>query len=331
MTPEQLRIFVDPTTGSPLELVNPKIVGGHVESGVLAAKSNGSEYPIDAFIPRFVPPDNYAQNFGLQWQIHRNTQLDSYTGTTYSRDRIFATTNWPTNLTGQRILEAGSGAGRFTEILASTGAEIVSFDFSEAVVANHHSNGRRANVRIFQGDIYRIPLPKGSFDKVICIGVLQHTPDVAKTFRCLAEMVRPGGELVVDAYPRRLQDMLHWKYLLRPLTTRVSPPALYKFVSWYAPKLIPFAKLARKVGGRAGHRLVPILDQSDKKVSAEVQRDWTVLDTYDALSPRYDDPQTPATLTRWFTECGFENIEVLSDVPNACSLLGRARRRQSAT
>ena len=326
MTPGQLKIFVDPVDGKALELRDANVVDGQVKAGALSAGPGGSTYPILAFVPRFVAPQNYADNFGLQWQAHRRTQLDSQTGSTLSRDRMVATTNWPADMRGMRILEAGSGAGRFTEILAATGGEVVSFDYSSAAVANYENNRRFPNVAVFQGDIYQIPLRKASFDKVICLGVLQHTPDVGRSFRSLAEMVRPGGELVVDVYPRRLRAMLHWKYALRPLTTSLPPPLLYRLVSWYAPKLVPVAKLARRVAGRAGQRLVPILDQSDKPVAPEVQRDWTVLDTYDALSAKFDTPQTPAALRRFFEENGFVNVEVLTDVPKAFPLFGRGRR-----
>ena len=325
MIPERLDGFVDPATGAPLRLEHPHLVGGHVESGTLLA-ADGARFPIAAFVPRFVPQDNYAKNFGLQWQLHQRTQLDSHTGTDYSRRRLFATTGWPADLTGQRVLEAGSGAGRFTEVLATTGADIASFDYSEATVANYQTNGQNRNVTIFQGDIYRIPFPPRSFDKVICLGVLQHTPDVERSFRSLADMVRPGGQLVVDVYPRRLRAMLHWKYALRPLATRLAPDTLYRVVSWYAPKLMPVAKLARRLAGRAGHRLIPILDQSDKDVSPELQRDWTILDTYDALSPRYDQPQTAATLRDWFEAAGFVDVEVAADVPDTGGLFGRGRR-----
>src|SRR5258706_10000809 len=206
---------------------------------------------------------------------------------------------------GERILEAGSGAGRFTEVLAATGARIFTFDYSDAVVANFQNNAAKGDITFFQGDIYRIPFPKASFDRVICLGVIQHTPDVHKTFQCLAEMVRPGGHLAVDFYQKILQQMLHWKHVMRPLTKRMKADRLYRVVSWYAPKLMPIAKVMRKIGGRARARLVPILDQSDKAVPLAVQRDLTILDTYDALSPAYYKPQTHATIAAWFAECGF--------------------------
>ncbi|MBL8762880.1 MAG: hypothetical protein JNM07_01255 [Phycisphaerae bacterium] len=97
---------------------------------------------------------------------------------------------------------------------------------------------------------------------------------------------------------------------MRPLTKRMSPSALYAFVNWYAPKLMPLARVMHAVGGRAGRRLVPILDQQDKRVSREVQRDWTILDTYDALGPAYDQPQTFETVRRWFDEAGFRDVEM---------------------
>ena len=262
------------------------------------------------FLPRFVDRGNYADNFGLQWQRHAKTQLDSETGATYSRDRFFATTGWAEDLSGQRVLEAGSGAGRFTEIIVQTGASLFSFDYSDAVIANYANNGHNPNCVIFQGDIYRIPFPEKSFDKVVCMGVIQHTPEVRAAFQSLVSMVRPGGELVVDWYLKGWRQMLHWKYLMRPVTTRMDSGRLYDWVNWYAPKLMPAARLMRRVGGRAGHRFVPILDQSDKAVSSEVQRDWTILDTYDALSARYDTPQKDATVRAWFEEFGFKDIRV---------------------
>ena len=108
--------------------------------------------------------------------------------------------------------------------------------------------------------------------------------------------------------------MVHWKYLLRPLTKRMRHERLHAFVAWYVPRLIPVARALNRIAGAAGRRLVPVLDQTDKAVSQTIQREWAVLDTYDALSARYDQPQTDATLQRWFAECGLTGIEVRSGI-----------------
>ena len=68
--------------------------------------------------------------------------------------------------------------------------------------------------------------------------------------------------------------MVHWKYLLRPLTKRMRPERLHAFVAWYVPKLIPVARALNRIAGAAGRRLVPILDQTDKAVSHVIQREW---------------------------------------------------------
>ena len=61
-------------------------------------------------------------------------------------DRLFNVTGWDKRLKGEKILEVGSGAGRFTEILLGTGAEITSFDYSNAVTANYNNNYDRGNL-----------------------------------------------------------------------------------------------------------------------------------------------------------------------------------------
>jgi ubiquinone/menaquinone biosynthesis C-methylase UbiE len=309
MRAEQFQQFIDPNNGVPLRLQNSVPSGEDIISGDLVSQDGQIRGTVKDSIPRFVSPDNYAANFGLQWRAHAGTQLDSRNGSNYSAQRIFESTGWPADMRGQRILEAGSGAGRFTEILAKTGADLFTFDFSRAVEANYSNNKRFPNVCFFQADIYRIPLPDEYFDRVICLGVLQHTPDVAATFQALARKVKPGGYLAVDVYPKTIWQVVHWKYLLRPITTRMKPEPLYTFVKWYAPKLMPLAKIMRGIGGRAAARLVPILDQSDKNVAPEVQLDWTILDTYDALSAAYDQPQTDRTIREWYKAGGFDVIE----------------------
>ncbi len=269
-----------------------------------------ADYAITGAIPRFVPRENYAGTFGYQWNLHRRTQLDSYTGLTISRDRLFGVTHWPQDLRGQRVLEAGSGAGRFTEVLATTGATIFSFDYSTAVDANFVNNGTHANVNLFQGDIFNIPLAPASFDKVLCLGVLQHTPDPARAFASLAAQVRRGGELVVDAYTRSLAALLQWKYLLRPLTKRMNNASLYRLIERATPPLVPVAAALRRLAGRAGARLVPIVEYSHLGLPQELNRQWAILDTFDMYSPAHDHPQSLATVRTWFEEAGFDRIDV---------------------
>lgn len=277
-------------------------------------------------IPRYVGDEHYASSFGLQWNRHARTQLDSTTGLPISRDRFFAVTAWPVRMDGECILEAGCGAGRFTEVLAATGADVWSFDLSDAVEANHANHGHLPNTHIFQASIDAIPFAPGQFDRVLCLGVLQHTPNPAAAFRALAAQVRPGGYLAIDVYRRDLAAFLQWKYVLRPMTKRLPPERLYRMVATVVPQLLPAARLARRVSGRVGARLFPIAEYSHLGLSDDLAREWAILDTFDMYSPAYDHPQTLRTVRQWFADARFEDV-VVERGPNG--IIGRGRRPET--
>ena len=283
----------------------------------------GAAYAVLSGIPRFVSPENYSSSFGLQWNRHRRTQLDSYVGKPISENRLFATTGWPRTMPSARVLEAGSGAGRFTEVLCRTGAAVYSFDYSNAVDANALNNGACANLHVFQGDILAIPLPEASFDHVLCLGVLQHTPDPRRSFLSLAHYVKPGGDLVIDVYRRSLAAALQWKYLLRPLTRRMQAARLYHLIEAIVPPLIGPTRWLRRAAGRAGTRLSPIVEYSHLDLTPAHNFEWAVLDTFDMYAPAYDRPQTAAEVRRWFAEAGLAEAEVFNG-PNG--IVGRGRR-----
>lgn len=263
----------------------------------------------------------YTDSFGFQWTAHARTQLDSHSGKPISRDRLFGVTGWPARMDGQRILEAGSGAGRFTEVLLTTGAEVWSFDDSDAVDANRANNGRAPNLRLFRSDIYGVTFHE-RFDKILCLGVLQHTPDPRRAFLRLAQYLKPGGEIVVDVYEKRLTALLSWKYLLRPITRRMDRRRLYAIVAAIVPVLLPVAITLRKVMGRFGARLVPVKEYSDLGLDLATHIQWSILDTFDNLSPAYDKPQSIATVREWFAAAGLRDARVWRG-PNG--LIGKGR------
>jgi 2-polyprenyl-3-methyl-5-hydroxy-6-metoxy-1,4-benzoquinol methylase/uncharacterized protein YbaR (Trm112 family) len=296
---------------------------GVVKDGTIRCESCGATFPIVTGIPRFVPVSNYAESFGFQWNIHSRTQLDSHSGMPISHDRLWAALGGKEDLRGQRVLEAGSGAGRFTEILAASGAEVFTFDYSSAVDANARNHETSTNVHFFQGDIFNVPLTEASFDKVICLGVLQHTPDPQAAFRSLTKFVKTGGLLVVDVYRRDLAALLQWKYLLRPITRRMPKETLYRLIATITPPLVPLAKRLRRIAGRTGARLVPIVEYSHLGLPPALNVQWAVLDTFDMYSPAHDHPQSLDAVNHWFQDAGFEDIRVRRG-PNG--VVGSGRR-----
>jgi hypothetical protein len=122
---EHLKYLRCPKSGAELTLTDAVEENGRVREGRLVSPS-GESYPIVKFVPRFVDADNYAANFGFEWQVHARTQFDADAKHKMSEERVFGVTGWSRDLKGEVILEAGSGSGRFTEHLLSTGAMVVS-------------------------------------------------------------------------------------------------------------------------------------------------------------------------------------------------------------
>jgi SAM-dependent methyltransferase len=302
---------------------------GRIRTGTLTCIHCSTRAPIIRYIPRFVPLENYAASFGLEWKIHRRTQYDSHSGVRLSELRFFAETRWPRDLAGEVIIEVGSGSGRFTTQAASTGATVLSLDYSEAVEANYASNGGRDNVLIVQGDIYQMPFRAEYADRLFCFGVLQHTPDPRRAFLSLPRHVKPGGWIVADVYAKSfLSVVLSTKYWIRPLTRRIAPDKLYRLTRRYINVMWPVARIVRRIPtiGKALNWRLLIADYSDAISDDGVLREWAYLDTFDMLAPRYDSPQMLRTVKRWCLEADLVDAEVGYGV-NVTS--GRTSQRRS--
>lgn len=265
-------------------------------------------------IPRFVPDDGYAESFGDQWNAYRRVQLDSATGKPLSRERLFGGTGWPERLDGERILEIGAGAGRFTEVLLDAGAEVWAVDASSAVDAVRANLGEHERLHLAQADLFDLPFDRGSFDRVLCLGVLQHTPDPRAAFVTICDHARPGGFVAADVY-RRAPYVDRWsaKTLWRPITTRMPRALLRRIVEWYIPRWLPIdTRLARvpKVG-RFLTAAIPCWNYTGLlDLDREQLRAWAILDTFDALSPRYDQPQTVEAVREWVAAAGLVDAEI---------------------
>lgn len=301
---------------------------GGFRDGALACGRCAARIPIRGGIPRFRQDGGYASSFGEQWNRYRTTQLDSRNGTTLSRDRFYSGTGWtPGALRGARVLEVGCGAGRFTEVILAAGASVCALDYTSAADACYQNNGSHPNLCLVQGDLYAMPFERGSFDFVFCYGVLQHTPDPDAAFAALVPFLKPGGRLAIDVYLKGWAlEPYKSKYLYRPLTTRIPTDLLFKVLQWYIPKWLPIDTFIKKLPlvGPALGMIVPCWNYSALPLSKALQREWSVLDTFDALAPAYDFPQTVEAVRNWFERSRLEAIDVR---PGGNGVLGNGRMR----
>jgi SAM-dependent methyltransferase len=296
--------FVNPFNGHPLI---PTEAGLTDNDRVIFPNENGAY--------RVVKDDNYSENFGYQWNKFAGTQLDTTSKLDISKKRFFAETGWnKEDLFGKNILELGSGAGRFTQIILEfTKGNLYSVDYSNAVEANYKNNGPHERLHLFQASVYDLPFVKGQFDKVVCLGVLQHTPEVEKSIASLIEMAKPGAEVVVDFYPLTgWWTKLNAKYLLRPYSKKMSHEKLYKKIDKNIDWLIKSSRFFSKIGlGKIVNRFLPICDIDGtlpKGISYDQLRELCVLDTFDMYSPQYDQPQKIKEVVKWFKKYGMKEV-----------------------
>jgi len=293
--------LINPKNGLPLETHEDQL-----------RDAEGNAFPIVAGIPRIAEVDNYTENFGKQWNAYRTTQIDRpEEGLTHSETRFFRVTNWiPEELDDHDVLEVGSGAGRFTRVLLQrTQANLYSVDYSNAVEANLENNTDIAagRLHLFQASIYELPFPDDSFDKVFCMGVLQHTPDFEASIHSLVRKAKRGGEIVVDFYPiRGFWTKIHAKYLLRPLTKRMPHERLHSLIERHIDRLIGASSFLNRIGLGALTRFVPLVDIRgwETRLPKDELREWALLDTFDMFSPEYDNPQRINAVVRMMERAG---------------------------
>jgi SAM-dependent methyltransferase len=171
--------LINPQNGKPLV---------DAEGGLIDEDRNFFPYKDDAY--RIARDEGYAASFGYEWNKFQWLQIDKFNGTTQSRDRFFAVTNWDElSLRAENILNVGSGAGRFTQVVLDfTEANLYNLDYSAAVEANFRNNASHPRLKLFEANIYELPFEKESFDRVVCSGTLQHTQDVRKSVSCLIDI-----------------------------------------------------------------------------------------------------------------------------------------------
>ena len=299
--------------------LEPDFVGQleSVDSGTLVCQGCRRKYPIANGIPRFVPSKNYTDSFGLEWKEFPKTLLDGH-WRQMSHDRFFHTTDFPPDLRGQTVLEAGCGSGAFTGIILTAGARLFSSDFSASVDVckeNHRDTKSLHQLSLCQADLHVLPFAPGVFDKVVCLGVIQHCPDPEQAFHSLCRHLKPGGEIVIDCYEKQPLRTASWTYILkhtlRGVTKRMPERLLLQCVI-LAINLLYEVKAAISripfVGAKL-HRVIAIGELNRRDWTPTQMKQIKSLNVFDMLSPRYDNPQSLETVRGWITKEGLRLIK----------------------
>lgn len=126
-----------------------------------------------------------------------------------------------------RIAELGCGTGQMSLYLARADRVVIGADLTRAsllLAANAARSFALHGVHFIETDLTRPGLRSGAFDVVYCSGVLHHTPDPRRSFARVAELVRPGGMIVLGLYNAFARLPLLVRRALWNATARRSPP-----------------------------------------------------------------------------------------------------------
>jgi SAM-dependent methyltransferase len=334
MQTKLLDVLACPECGSALSCTaTEKDSAGEILSGCLECTQGTHQFLIEGAIPRFVPRDNYAASFGYQWNRFKLEQLDSANGTKLSADRWYSETGWTRDwLQGKWVLDAGCGAGRFLDVAADSEAQVVGMDISSSIDAAHANLAGRRNVHFVQASIYDPPFRPGAFDGCYCIGVVQHTPDPQLAMRTLPRFLRAGGRIAITAYERKPWTLLYGKYLVRPLTKRLDKQKLLSGIKAMMPVLFPLtnALFRLPLAGRLFMFVLPVANYvHELRLTTEQRYEWAILDTFDMLSPQYDQPRTQQEVETALASAGIKNLRRLDN--SGVNIVGeKEARRQMA-
>jgi 2-polyprenyl-6-hydroxyphenyl methylase/3-demethylubiquinone-9 3-methyltransferase len=139
-------------------------------------------------------------------------------------------------LAGLRILDIGCGAGILSEPLARMGAKVVGADPSAANIAAAKLHAEQAGLAIDYRATAVAALADGGerFEVVLAMEVVEHVADLSLFIERCAEMVAPGGIMVVATINRTLKSfalaIVGAEYVLRWL-----PRGTHQWEKFVAP------------------------------------------------------------------------------------------------
>jgi ubiquinone biosynthesis O-methyltransferase len=108
------------------------------------------------------------------------------------------------DVAGKRVLDVGCGDGDFAIELARRGAIVTGIDSSvemiQAARARPAPIGGQVDFQV--ADAHLLPFEEGSFDIVVAMTILCFVRDARPVFNQIAQVLRPGGKLVIGELGR---------------------------------------------------------------------------------------------------------------------------------
>lgn len=111
---------------------------------------------------------------------------------------------------GDDVADLGAGEGVLTMLLARFAKSVVAVDQSKAMLREVRERAKRAGlgdrVRVAEGDLEDLPIKEHSVDAVFLSQALHHAARPGPAVASAANLLRPGGKLVILDLVRHEQD-----------------------------------------------------------------------------------------------------------------------------
>lgn len=305
------KYLIDPKTGEDLKVETKNSHSEIVTEGFLVSPSN--RYPIVRGIPRFAgynDDTNYTKSFGYQWNKWSELQFDSknigkpYEGFSLDMlDRICGTKN--KDFKNAVIADIGCGPGRFLETIRQKGGIAIGIDMSDAVEAAGDIFKNDSNVLICQADVLQSPLRIESVDGIFSVGVLHHTTNALKGFQEMVRATKPDGWIAVSVYSTGYYDNFIvnvWRKIFKKLwpVFKHYPALVYTYVVVYINALILKIPVLRTL-------VRPLLSFFPSLALKDIK--WSILNTFDSITPSNQYSYTMHQTFQWFKQAGLKEIE----------------------
>ncbi len=116
-------------------------------------------------------------------------------------------------LHNKTVLDAGCEAGYISLKLLKNKSRVIAFDICKPAVEELQKklkkNKERKNIKLFVGEIHKIPLKDNSVDAIVCSEVIEHVPYLSRTIKELNRVLRPGGVLIITFPNEKLRKFLY--------------------------------------------------------------------------------------------------------------------------
>jgi 2-polyprenyl-3-methyl-5-hydroxy-6-metoxy-1,4-benzoquinol methylase len=175
---------------------------------------------------------------------------------------------------GLRVLDAASGEGYGSFLLAHAAASVTGVDVSAAAVAHARERYSRSNLAYAEGSVAHLPLPDASMDLVVSFETIEHLSEQREMLAEFRRVLAPGGALVISSPNRpvyneagEVENHFHVKELDRAELKSLLDP-VFPQQAWYAQRVIAQSALWAEAFAPAGDAQFVTLPGDDVQTPA---------------------------------------------------------------